>query len=291
MLSNTAVWVGMKGIVHLFLYFHIAVVLWSGCFGYWLIYLTRRQVDPRHWTDCKLYYFMLYFGRSYSSMLLVLMAIEKCFAVYFPLKAKTVCTVRTAKWTTVVVGVVLTAYNANNLFLESRFVKLYDRHFCLFMDYFDRNAVMALTTVDSVLYSFGPFVLMFITNFAMVFKFMRAKCKRYSTESTIQALSKSATRGTAMVLTVSVTFIILTAPTAVDLALWLGNRFSTNLVYDVVMTFAQFLNHSINGILYCIVGSKFRNEFLKLLCAKKRPDDISASHSVNTDVSISERRI
>ena len=222
-------------------------------------------------------------------MLLVLMSIEKCFAVYFPLKSKTVCTVRTAKWATGATGIVLAAYNVNNL--ETRFVKLYGRHFCLFMNFFDRNVVTALTTVDSVLYSFGPFALMFITNFAIAFKFMRAKCKRNSTESTNQALSKSATRGTAMVVTVSVTFIILTAPTAVDMALWLGNRLSTNLVYDVVMTFAQFLNHSINGVLYCIVGSRFRNELLKILCTKKRPNDISASHSVNTDVSISGSRI
>ena len=40
-------------------------------------------------------------------MLLVLMSIEKCFAVYFPLRAKTACTVKTAKWSAVVVGVIL----------------------------------------------------------------------------------------------------------------------------------------------------------------------------------------
>ena len=45
-----------------------------------------------------------YFGRQYSSSLLVLMSIEKCFAVYFPLKSKTVCTVRIAKRTTGIVG-------------------------------------------------------------------------------------------------------------------------------------------------------------------------------------------
>ena len=63
------------------------------------------------------------------------------------------------------------------------------------------------------------FVLMFITNFAIVFKFMRAKCENSqcnSSQSTNQALVKVATKGTAMVVTVSVTFILLTAPTAVS---------------------------------------------------------------------------
>ena len=273
----------MKIIVNLFLYFGIAVVLWSGCFSFWVRHLTRSQVDPRQWTDCKLFYFMFYFSRQYSSMLLVLMSIEKCFAVYFPLRAKTVCTVKTAKWATGAAGVVLAAFNINNFFSESH-IKSDDSHTCLFTygDYVDS----IINAVDSSLYSFGPFVLMFITNFAIVFKFMRAKCKRNSTESTNQALSKSATRGTAMVVTVSVTFLILTAPGALSMALWPKIKLSNNLAYGVVENFTQYLNHSINRLLYCILGSRFRKELLKLICVKKRPDDTSASHSVNTDVSV-----
>ena len=146
-----------------------------------------------------------------------------------------------------------------------------------------------INVVDSSLYSFGPFALMFITNFALVFKFMRVKCKlnqSYSTESTDQALAKSATRGTAMVITVSVTFLILTAPGGLSMALWPGIKLSNNLAYGVIENFTQYLNHSINGLLYCILGSRFRKELLKLICVKKRPDDTSASHSVNTDVSV-----
>ena len=211
------------------------------------------------------------------------MSPEKCFAVYFPLKSKTICTVRTAKWGTGVVGVVLAAFNMNIFFLESHVIKLSGRHMCLYN--FDSNIVLILNTASSVLYSFVPFILMFIINFAIVFKFMTAKCKSNSTESTNQALSKSATRGTAMVVTVSVTFLILTTPTAVELALWPRIKLSYNLVYNVIKNFAQYLNHSINGVLYCIVGSKFRNELLKLICGRKRSDDTSASYSVNTDVS------
>ena len=98
--------------------FSFVVVLWSGCLGAWLRHLTRREVDVRMWTDCKLYYFMFYFGRHYSSMLLVLMSLEKCFAVYFPLKSKSVCTVKTAKWATGIVGVSLAGYNTVHFFLR-----------------------------------------------------------------------------------------------------------------------------------------------------------------------------
>ena len=224
-------------------------------------------------------------------MLLVLMSVEKCFVVYFPLKSKTVCTIKTAKWATGVVGVLLAIFNTNNLFLKSHFSKSSGGHICLF-NYFDRNVVSILNVVDSVLYSFGPFALIFITNFAIVLKFMRAKFNQgNSTESTNQALSKSATRGTAMVVTVSITFLILTAPSAVNMALWPNIKLSHNPVYSIIKNFAEYLNHSINGLLYCIVGSRFRNELLKLFYKKGKSDDILSSHSVNTDVSMSGSRI
>ena len=50
----------------------------------WVHTLTQGRVDLDIYTDCKLGYTLFSFGRHYSSMLLVLMSIEKCFAVYFP---------------------------------------------------------------------------------------------------------------------------------------------------------------------------------------------------------------
>ena len=211
------------------------------------------------------------------------MSVEKCFAVYFPLKSKTVCTVKTAKWATGIVGLVLTGYDIFHVWSEeSRFIQSLGRHVCVVMvDYWK-----ILFALDSVLYSFGPFILMFMTHFAIVFKFMRAKCQHNSTESTNQALTKVATRGTAMVVTVSVTFLILTVPTAVYMALPHVIQLPNNPFYHVFMNVTQYLNHSINGVLYCIVGSTFRNELLMILCRKKRRDTISTSSSVtNTSAS------
>ena len=260
-----------------YLPFCFIVVLWTGGFNKWIHILTRYQLHPRIWTDCKLHYFLFYFGRHYSSTLLVLMSIEKCFAVYFPLKSKSICTVKTAKWATGIVGIILAGYDIFHVWgWESRYLKSYGRHVCVVtIDY--RNILFA---VDSVLYSFGPFTLMFMTNFAIVLKFMAAKCKSNSTESTNQALVKAATRGTAMVVTVSVTFLILTAPTAVYMALAYVTQLPNNPSYQVFMNVTQYLNHSINGVLYCIVGSKFRNELLKILCRKERTVESSASYSV-----------
>ena len=265
----------MTSIVIFYLSFDFIVVLWSGCFITWIEILTRDRVYPDTWTDCKPGYFLFYFGRHYSSMLLVLMSLEKCFAVYFPLKSKTVCTVKTAKWVTGVVGFLLAAYDLQwFVVIESGIDEWSDDYVCIENEYY----YPTLDFIDSIFYSFGPFALMFIINFAIVFRFMRAKCQSNSTESTSQALVKSATRGTAMVVTVSITFLLLTAPTGVDDILGLPSM----PLYRAFMNITQYLNHSINGVLYCIVGSRFRRELLNLFNRKERCQDISTSHSVNT---------
>ena len=133
------------------------------------------------------------------------MSLEKCFAVYFPLRSKTVCTVRTAKWLTGITGILLAGYCVLYFFALEPHVTLSGRYSCPYTG----NYKDYLNAIDSILYSFGPFILMFITNFAIAFKFMAAKCKSQHntlTESTDQALAKSATRGTVMVVTVLLHF-------------------------------------------------------------------------------------
>ena len=205
------------------------------------------------------------------------MSLEKCFAVYFPLKSKTICTVRTAKWTTGVVGVILAGYDSVYIFVTEVW-EFSGRQLCGIRAIRGKDWE-ALNFVDSVLYSFGPFVLMFITNFALVFIFMRAKCKSTnSTESTNQAVAKVATRGTVMVVTVSVTFLILTAPSAVNNVV--RGTYSLGQIYPLYRAFmnlTQYLNHSINGVLYCTVGSRFRQEFFKIICRRKE----KTMHSIN----------
>ena len=78
---------------------------------------------------------------------------------------------------------------------------------------------------------------------------MKAKMKsdQNGTEYTEQALSKSATRGTAMLLTVSSAFIILTGPISF---LQIFPQNVSDLIHSIFLIF-QYTNHGINGFLYC----------------------------------------
>ena len=243
----------------------------------WIGYLTRWTVNPIQWTECKLAHFFNYFFRHYSSSLLVVMSIEKFYALYFPLKSKSVCTVKTAKWITGLLALLFFGYDVQYLVLYKK-EAIDGVDSCLIPN---RMYFRILDRIDSILYSFGTFTVMLLVNCAIIAKFMRAKCQNMmqnSTESTSQALNKYATKGTAMVVTVSVTFIVLTAPVAIDQAL--GRKLTPNPVYFAFMVLMQFLNHSINGVLYCIVGTKFREELLKLFKCRKTTTD--ANYQIST---------
>ena len=109
---------------------------------------------------------------------------------------------------------------------------------------------------------------MIITNCAIIYKLLMAKflTKRRGTESTCQALSKNATKGTAMLITVSITFIILTGPTGVSFII---DPLNAHPIQRVVINLMQYLNHAINGVLYCIVGTRFRNELFKAISCRR----------------------
>ena len=184
-------------------------------------------------------------------MLLAAMSMEKLFALYFPLKAKSYCTVGTAKWVTGILAIVIGGLNFPLLII----VKL-DGVLCILTGYRGIFEIM-----DSMLYSFVPIVVMLLANAAIIYKLMYIKYKGIS--HTNESVSKSSTRGSVMVVTVSLAFIILTTPRAVDNAL--HQYISVKPFGSLFVISMLYFNHSINGILYCIFGEKFRNELFKNL--------------------------
>ena len=201
------------------LYF-IVGILWTDVFATWIGNLTHWTVDLFLWSRCKLPWFIESFCFEYSSALLVIMSIEKCYALYLPFNAKVVCTVKTAKWVCGITAAIYAVYNSPLLVLVSpeEAAEGYMSLECVV-----RQDYRPITEYSlPMLYSFIPCVVMIVVNSAIVMKLFKAKYENRQhqrTESTNQALRKAATRGTAMLLIVSFTFIILTVPTSIILYL------------------------------------------------------------------------
>ena len=75
----------------------------------WVTQLTYYQIDPMVWISCQLGIF-LYFGFTFSSSILLIISVEKCFALYLPFKSKTVCTVSIAKRVSLVTALIYAAF-------------------------------------------------------------------------------------------------------------------------------------------------------------------------------------
>ena len=173
------------------------------------MYITWFKTSPYDWTDCKLWSFGWYFFRQLSSALLVIMSVEKLIALYFPFKTQRICTVQTAKRVSFFTVFMYAAFNSQYFFT----MQTKSPGWCEDVHVSEGYATFR-EKLNPILYSYGPFYIMGFTNIAIIYKFVRAKlaAKSRGTESTNQALSNAAMRGTAILVSVSLMFIAFTAP-------------------------------------------------------------------------------
>lgn len=145
------------------LYFlHFLGILWTGCLIPWIAFLTHGAINPRTWTDCKLYTFLFYFRRHYSWALLAVMCIEKCYAMYFPLKAISVCTVKTAKLVSLFTGIAFVVFDCQLLFLYETYKDINGKKHCR---YEPESYESTYIRMDSVFFCVVLFTIMIVPLF------------------------------------------------------------------------------------------------------------------------------
>ena len=172
-------------------------------------------------THCKLLHMVFHFCSHYSSSLLVIMSVEKLFTLYFPLRTKSICTASTAKKVTLASAVVFLLYDGQSFVIIGLKTRRDGYKYCGWVNS-PESYDDIYYQIHSIFYSFAPFTIMIIVNCMIIFKFMMAKRQncRGGTESVSQALSKSAVKGTVMLVTVSTAFIILMGPRATGLIVY-----------------------------------------------------------------------
>ena len=223
-------------------------VLWFGYFPAWIMYITWCKTFPYDWTDCKLMTFGWNFFRQLSSALLVIMSVEKLIALYFPFKTQRICTVKTARRVSLFTVFMYAVFNSQYFFT----IRTKSPGWCEDV-YVSEGYATFREKLNPILYSYGPFYIMGFTNIAIIYKFVRAKlaAKSRGTESTNQALSNAAMRGTAILVSVSLMFIAFTAP--------------HSIAYDI----AEDLPHPIVGaVIFCTDALKSCHKWLNLLCSR-----------------------
>ena len=155
----------------------ISGFLWVGAFVGWIRYVTEWTVNPRIWGDCKLYRFLFFFCEHYSSALLVIMSLEKFFALYFPLKTRSVCTVHSARWASAITGLIFIIFNTQAFFIYDAQVHSNGGIICIYIRV-PETYRLVFYRLNSVLYSFGPFILMIMFNSAIYLQISQNKVSK-----------------------------------------------------------------------------------------------------------------
>ena len=222
----------------------------------------------------------LYFGfRAFSGWVLVLIALERVIGVLFPHRAKVLCTKRPFGLMILGICVVLLALYAPLFFSIE--------HITVYVDGVYYGGGCSLAPPGSSLEWYGvvffnwmnlmaasilPFFFIITFNILIIYGILKARLV------VKQAFSNSKQSGqrnntVAILMSISVTFIILTLPYPVYFILdSIYRHDAASMAYTKVMLLGSFapicdsVNHSINIVLYCLCGQKFRNQLKALLC-------------------------
>ncbi|XP_071105022.1 probable G-protein coupled receptor 139 [Haliotis cracherodii] len=254
------------------------MVLYFGCLRKWFAYLTGWDALILSPAACKIFNFLTYWSFDFAAWILVAMTVERYIAIHFPFTVTKHATIPRAKVVSIFLGVIFVGINAH--FFAT--VTISDRGYCSSQEEYIRFNDYVFPWIDAALYSFIPFIVLLVFNILIILDSRKA-IKR---QQTLQASSlnntntftiRSNSRLTVMLLSVSLTFLVASAPKAAliiikpytfdfyDGPLVDFHLLSKYTLTASVMNFLTYGNHAINFLLYCINGQKFRSELKRLI--------------------------
>ncbi len=237
-------------------------VLLVGCFFTWIYWVTDGKISYSEILTCEIYLFFLYWFRHSSVWILTIMSGERCMSLIFPFKAKTFSTIRVAKIISALTIVFWGIFNFQLVFVRKT-VKRSTQNPDGCAWHMSKKHYYYYMTLYNVFYSLLPCILIFICNMIIIFRLLLAKFRSKQSGQT-SAVSKNAMNTSLMLLSVSVSFFILTSPIAIYYFIFLNYSAIQEMLYLTI--YLYYTNHSCNALMYTVISSKFRREVKRCLC-------------------------
>ena len=251
-------------------------ILYIGLLRQWAI--VCRDFDIRNYAEitCKLHPFLLYALNQFQAWLLVIVAIERLIAVFLPHHSKRLCTKTTAAVSLIVNAVLVVALNAHflwtNQYIRIRFVD-HMIAYCTPFDAHNDNFRRAIWPwIDFVAFSLMPFGILISSNVAILQRVLRSQYA-HRKSGHVHGNATKMTSMTAILIVVTFTFFVTTAPISIYLIqndTMRGESTSNDGVKWVAFNLLTYTNNTINFLLYCVSGSRFRKELVSMFRRKNR---------------------
>ena len=245
----------------------LAVVVQDG-FNVFANLVSGKSLMTYNNASCKLLVPLHIWSRAFAAWVLVTIGLERFIGILFPHRAQVINTKKRFAWITVAVATGLAAFYTP-LFITIERALLFN--YCKLTA--DLNRLKGYFTIfdemSLLLTCLLPFVFIITFNIAIV----SVLVKRRTALTSSRDNDSQTNSAVAMLISVSVAFVILTLPFGVYLILQkyyirIGDMESyrkTIILYGFA-SICDSTNHSINVVLYCLTGRKFRQCLRKMVC-------------------------
>ncbi|XP_063218416.1 nociceptin receptor-like [Bacillus rossius redtenbacheri] len=259
----------------------------------WLDMVADTDIKSRP-VVCEAFHFVLYACCFLSAWLVAAFTVERFFAVLYPLRRPSVCTVARARQVLAALTVCAAAASTPVVFVVKLQPKPNSSELVCDLDQERRGLAHAFNYADTVLTFVVPFGVIASLNMCIVSAVWRLAWVRRSMTFTSTAprgdaapassssrrkhqqhlrSSGSQSKVTKMLLVVSTVFLILNLPGYLFRIVGYVQVSHTHMVIFLVRHVCMLLyttNFGINFVLYCVSGQNFRRALQSLCCPRRR---------------------
>ena len=258
------------------------LVLNLGLLRHFLVALMGYDLVRTYSQDsCKIHTFLVYFLGQFSAWVLLLVTVERFISVWFPFKARYLCTYKQAAIGLVILAVFISSANVHFFWTRGLLVSALGNDTvklsCNNLEEYYYFTGIILDILDALLIAFIPCVCMIVLNILIIIKLNRLRRRNQrGVIFTPDSNSAKVNTMTAMLLTVTFTFILLMSPITLYLIGqndWWEYQYyndSSFKIYFAAAVQLMYMNNAINFLLYYVSGNMFRKEFKELFVSRRQ---------------------
>lgn len=263
------------------------VVLYSGLLRQWLLFLWEYDLRHMSETACKLNIWLVYSSLDFSAWILIAVTLERVISAWCPYSAKTKCSRKYATALIITVLVFLLGLNSHLLYgmvnrvnvdesgnvteiLKCREVNQ------AYGDFFN----LIWPWIDLAVFCLIPFSVIVVGNGCILFKVI--KSQRKTNSRIVPSITTNQSRTThhngpkhssmtAMLFTLNMVFLFTTSPVSIyniGYTHWVAEESHQNYanldLWWAIVNMLMYTNNSLNFLLYCLSGTRFRQEVKRL---------------------------
>ncbi|XP_025104591.1 probable G-protein coupled receptor 139 [Pomacea canaliculata] len=256
------------------------IILYSGLLRKWLYYLFNIFIPDMDISLCKLIPFLVYSSGTISAWIIVAMTMQRVMSVVWPHYKSLSCT---KKKVGLVITIIVAVPFALNSYILSSFEVVTELNSTERSCYMANNQLynfdfFIYPWIDLVVSSIIPFCILIVGNSVLVWKVIQsvhvARVMTAGGCDQVNSRQKKASSLTITLITVSLVFLLLSLPACIYLIIIPYINTDTDISLAtvrfvwVVCNLAWYANGAINFYLYCLTGSRFRNEVKSLFCGR-----------------------